>query len=223
MEVTLDFIKKSFKKFNNEYFGGELLTPSFEISSTRRVLGHFRRHGTFYQISISDYYIRSKKDIETTILHEMIHLYQSQFQCRDRKHGNDFKAKAWEINYKSDYDISRCASTNGCKVNPKYIEKAKKVRHIMVYKNIRGKYFLFSMATSSIDAWMDYMNCREAIIEYFTFNSISDEYEHYPSCRTNARGSFITEKRYNELKELTKPIIHQNWSISRSLNRLINN
>lgn len=211
MEVTLDFIQKSFKKFNNEYFDGRLLTPSFEISNTRRALGHFRRRGDFYQISISDYYIRSKKDIETTILHEMIHLYQSQFQCRDRKHGEDFKAKAWEINYKSDYDISRCSSTIGCKVNPKYTEKAKKVRYIMVYKNIRGKYFLFSMATSCMGTWMDYMNRREDVIEYFTFNTSSSEYEHYPSCRTNARGSFITEERYNELKELTKANIHQNW------------
>lgn len=215
MEVTLDFIKKSFNKFNNEYFDGKLLTPSFEISDTRRALGDFRRRGNYYRIRISDYYIRSKKDIETTILHEMIHLYQSQFQCLDRKHGEDFKAKAWEINYKSDYDIERCSSTKGCEINPKYLEKAslqsKKIRHIMVYKSTIGKYFLFSMATSCIGTWIDCMNRRATILEYFTFNTSSSEYEGYPSCRTNARGSFITEERYNELKELTKANIHQNW------------
>lgn len=210
MEVTLDFIKKSFDKFNKEYFDGKLLTPSFEITSTRRALGHFRRRGDFYQISVSDYYIRSKKDIETTILHEMIHLYQSQFQCRDRKHGEDFKAMAYEINYKSDYCISRCSSTKGCKINPKYAEKVH-VRNIMVYKNTSGKCFLFSMAASCIGAWMDCMNRRATILEYFTFNTSSSEYEGYPSCRTNVRGSFITKERYNELKELTKANVHQNW------------
>ena len=39
MEVTIDFIKSSFDKFNKEYFNGALVTPTFEVSHCRRALG----------------------------------------------------------------------------------------------------------------------------------------------------------------------------------------
>ena len=120
MEVTTDFIKSSFDKFNKEYFNGALVTPTFEVSHCRRALGDFRRRYKYYRIRVSDYYIRSQRDIEQTILHEMIHLYQNQFNCRDKSHGIDFKEKAFDINCKGGWHISRLTSTKGCQVNPKY-------------------------------------------------------------------------------------------------------
>ena len=120
MEVTTDFIKSSFDKFNKEYFNGALVTPTFEVSHCRRALGDFRRRNKYYRIRVSDYYIRSQREIEQTILHEMIHLYQSQFNCRDKSHGIDFKEKASDINCKGGWCISRLTSTAGCLVNPKY-------------------------------------------------------------------------------------------------------
>lgn len=42
MEVTTDFIKSSFDKFNKEYFNGALVTPTFEVSHCRRALGERR-------------------------------------------------------------------------------------------------------------------------------------------------------------------------------------
>lgn len=35
MEVTTDFIKSSFDKFNKGYFNGALVTPAFEVSHCR--------------------------------------------------------------------------------------------------------------------------------------------------------------------------------------------
>ena len=58
MEVTTDFIKSSFDKFNKEYFNGALVTPTFEVSHCRRALGDFRRRDKYYRIRVSDYYMR---------------------------------------------------------------------------------------------------------------------------------------------------------------------
>ena len=87
MELTIDFIKERFNRFNAEYFSNRLVTPRFEISQCRRALGDFRNARTYYRIRLSDYYVRSERDFEQTILHEMIHLYQAQTKSSDLKHG----------------------------------------------------------------------------------------------------------------------------------------
>ena len=54
MEVTTDFIKSSFDKFNKEYFNGALVTPTFEVSHCRGALGDFSRRNKYYCIRVSD-------------------------------------------------------------------------------------------------------------------------------------------------------------------------
>lgn len=219
MEVTTDFIKSSFDKFNKEYFNGALVTPTFEVSHCRRALGDFRRRYKNYRIRVSDYYIRSQREIEQTILHEMIHLYQSQFNCRDKSHGIDFKEKAFDINCKGGWHISRLASTKGCQVNPKYAKSISrnksKESYMMVYKSVTGKYFLFRMALRCVNSWVNTLECRNSIAKYATFTSTDGEFDNYPACRTSSRGSYINEERFNELVNKYKLRVQENLSCSR--------
>lgn len=220
MEVTIDFIKSSFDKFNKEYFNGALVTPVFEVSHCRRALGDFRRRYKYYRIRVSDYYIRSQREIEQTILHEMIHLYQSQFNCRDKSHGIDFKEKASDINCKGGWCISRLASTKGCQVNPKYAEVSRnksKESYIMVYKSVTGKYFLFRMALRCVNQWVNTIESSKIVTEYATFTSTNGEFDNYPSCRTSCRGSYITEERFNELVDKYKLKVQVILSCSRKI------
>lgn len=202
MEVTIDFLKSSFDKFNNVYFKGDLITPVFEVSNCRRALGDFRSRGGKYRIRVSDYYVRSKRDIEQTLLHEMIHLYQSQFKCNDRSHGMVFKEKAFVINRKGGWSISRCTSTKGCQVNPKYADRLNKPKtyYMMIYRSANGKFFLFRMSLRNVTMWVNTVAYhRPSVITYGTFTSSDREFDDYPSCRSVARGSYITEEKYNEL------------------------
>lgn len=219
MEVTIDFIKSSFDKFNIEYFKGALLTPLFEISHCRNALGDFRRRGNLYRIRISDYYIRQQRDIEQTLLHEMIHLFQSQFKYRDRSHGETFKDKAFEINNKGGWYISRTSNVKGCQVNPKYAKKETskpKAYYMMVYKSVTGKYFLFRMALRSMSKWVDTVaNYRPSVIQFATFTSNDEEFESYPSCRTTARGSYITKEQYDSIVEKYNLKIQEKLSVKR--------
>ena len=221
MEVTTDFIKSSFDKFNKEYFNGALVTPTFEVSHCRRALGDFRRRYKYYRIRVSDYYIRSQREIEQTILHEMIHLYQSQFNCRDKSHGIDFKEKASDINCKGGWCISRLTSTAGCLVNPKYAESGSrnksKESNIMVYKSVTGKYFLFRMALRCVNHWVNTIVYSKSVTEYATFTSTDGEFDNYPACRTSCRGSYITEERFNELVDKYKLKVQVILSCSRKI------
>ena len=220
MEVTIDFIKSSFDKFNKEYFNGALVTPVFEVSHCRRALGDFRRRYKYYRIRVSDYYIRSQREIEQTILHEMIHLYQSQFNCRDKSHGIDFKEKASDINCKGGWCISRLTSTKGCQVNPKYAEVStnkSKESYIMVYKSVTGKYFLFRMALRCVNQWVNTIEHSKIVTEYATFTSTNGEFDNYPACRTSCRGSYITEERFNELVDKYKLKVQVILSCSRKI------
>lgn len=221
MEVTTDFIKSSFDKFNKEYFNGALVTPTFEVSHCRRALGDFLRRGKYYRIRVSDYYIRSQREIEQTILHEMIHLYQNQFNCRDKSHGIDFKEKAFDINCKGGWHISRLTSTKGCQVNPKYAKSVSrnksKESYMMVYKSVTGKYFLFRMALRCVNQWVNTIRYIKSVTKYVTFTSTNGEFDDYPACRTSCRGSYITEERFNELVNKYKLKVQENLSCSRKI------
>lgn len=103
MTITKTYLENKFNKYNNEYFGGKLIMPTFRIINTYRRLGQYR--GRTNTISISTYFDRDEKGFDQTLIHEMIHEWQWQ-TYRHVDHGNTFKAKAREIN-RYGWDISR--------------------------------------------------------------------------------------------------------------------
>lgn len=104
-KLTIYQIEQWFKTFNKKYFSNNLKLPVFVISKTKTALGDFRR-GTMPRIRISEFYQRTEKEYQQTLLHEMIHLWQWQTKQTDLNHGHAFKLMARHIN-KDGWNIKR--------------------------------------------------------------------------------------------------------------------
>lgn len=82
MLVTLSWIEKNYKKFNKLYFNGILPNVKFKISNSRQTWGYASykincKNNTIEPISltISNYYDSPEEVKISTLLHEMIHIY----------------------------------------------------------------------------------------------------------------------------------------------------
>lgn len=202
MEITISYLKEAFKKYNNEYFKDKLREPEFIISHEKNALGRccYPRDGKGYRIKISDYYVRPQKDIDNTLIHEMIHLYIRQQGIKDnRPHGYKFQQMALDINLHGWY-INRTDSVEGCKVrHPK--EKKQEIYSMFAYKNYKGKYFLFRVLPSK-DGY--YTSKFDRNPWYYTdwihFKSTdSSKYGSFRECRSAIWGKFITKEEYEKL------------------------
>lgn len=152
MIATIDFCNKWFPIYNKEYFDGELPTPKFELIKTKTTLGeyqHCNRLDIFgnplsnsifndgsscNRIRMSIYYDRPERDLQETLIHEMIHFYVDFKKIIDNgSHGKEWKKLAEAINKKGGWTISRTTSTLGCAVNPLFSNNKTKA-YLMAYK-----------------------------------------------------------------------------------------
>ena len=206
MDITLDYIKSNFDKFNVKYFNGELITPKFKITRVKSYLGqlswkYINGERTNYLISISAMFDRSDKDFCNTILHEMIHLYIRQNNIKDTRphHGRVFYQIADRINQYG-WNISRCDSTEGCELT----SKEKVTYNMVTYINRNGKYFLMRYNKKKESFYLRlFMKCKYKGIVWFT-STDNKKYAHFPECRTGCRGRFITKGEYDELAKENK-------------------
>lgn len=109
MLPTLLFIETNFATFNRKYFRGMLPQPLFEVSHTSHALGDCRVPSSVngrYRIRISDFYDRTERDIQQTILHEMVHMYV-HLVYGELGHGSNFKSIARQLNILGGWDIKR--------------------------------------------------------------------------------------------------------------------
>lgn len=212
MKITLEFLTNSFNAFNKQYFSNELVMPSFEISHTKTALGDFSNLGNnHYLIRVSDYYTRGQKEIETTLLHEMIHLYQRQI-LNDRGHGVSFKLKAEEINKKSEYHISRVTKIYTKDVNKEVNRLSVKEYNVAIYQNRNGRWFSFVMAVSKVNAWLKTLSYNSSIGTYFYFKTCDNKFASYPSCRKHCRGLYISEEEARTYQKEYDCEVYEKWT-----------
>lgn len=81
MLVNISWMKKNYEKYNNLYFNGVLPEITFKVSRSRKTWGYasyrWYRTGSVIPVSItmSNYYDSPELVKLTTLLHEMIHIY----------------------------------------------------------------------------------------------------------------------------------------------------
>lgn len=124
MIVTKSWIKNNYDKYNNLYFGGVLPNIEFKISRSKTTWGYatyefnrFTDRITPVSITISNYFDSPEEVKLTTLLHEMIHIYDyilnpKHFINNGRKvrydaHGYWFKNEAARIYKLSGLDIQK--------------------------------------------------------------------------------------------------------------------
>lgn len=120
MRPTVQWLEYNFDTFNEKFFGGKLQKPIFSLQCREGDLGNYMPDADYNTItrkitkvkspgtmSIAGQYSRSEKDIQTTLLHEMIHMYIfTVLKVNPRfAHGEEFKNMAQKIN-RSGFNIS---------------------------------------------------------------------------------------------------------------------
>lgn len=99
MKVNRTWIENNFNKFNAEYFEGKLPIPTFQICNTYRMLGqcgakNWKAEHPNFVIKISNYFDRTEKEFQNTLIHEMIHLHFQSNKDWKESHGKKFQAMA---------------------------------------------------------------------------------------------------------------------------------
>ena len=221
MTPTLNFLSTNFHLFNEEYFGGELETPRFEICNTKTLLGQccwkWKRDyfsGNLvckdFTIRISRYFNRSESEIQNTILHEMIHLYIRQNNLTDPKshHGKLFYDIADRINEQGGWNISRTDSVEGCGLN----NNRGKIFYVACFKS-KDRAFIFCINKNYLNCYYErFKRVKNWYKDAFIFTSTNHEkFAHLTECRKSVRGRFISlEDYYDYLTENANDIIFVN-------------
>ena len=117
MRASLDYIKKKFQEFNELCFEGKLHPLPFRLSSARTFLGQItfmkepNPDGTWHYFGfvfrISTVIDLPEREVEDTILHEMIHYYILSNQMQDTSaHGEIFMRMMKDINVRFNRNIT---------------------------------------------------------------------------------------------------------------------
>lgn len=111
---TEEYVQKKFVQYNNKYFGGKLMMPRIVIKPLYNEWGLYTAEkGTTFnrqrivdkitgpgELAINSNYQRDSLDLDSTIIHEMIHMYI--WTCKRiyprMQHGKEFIELAQRIN-----------------------------------------------------------------------------------------------------------------------------
>lgn len=139
-----------FDTFNRQYFNGELPLPRLALGNSRTRLGSMscRRRRTLtgwrfsdFAIRLSTYYDCTEREMQTVLLHEMIHYYIAWKGIRDdAPHGSVFRSIMNRLNTRHGWDISVSTSMRGRKTAAPHNDR--RPRLVLALENSRGECFL---------------------------------------------------------------------------------
>ena len=187
MIVTKSWIENNYNKYNNLYFGGVLPKIEFKISRSKKTWGHadyiynrLTNKLTPISISISNYFDSPEEVKLTTLLHEMIHIYDytvnpTHFVKNGKKvkydaHGYWFKNEAARIHKLSGLDIQKYVTKEEKEVS-KLSERA--TQNIKNQKEVA----LVCVVNGSVSSWFFKTNIWQAETALNTIANISWERE----------------------------------------------
>lgn len=114
---TCGYLEKIYRQLNIDKFNGELCEPIITIQSTPRSYGHVTcskvwrvKDGASYELNIGAGTLdRPIENVVSTMLHEMVHIYNLMNGIQDCSRGNTyhnkkFKEKAESVGLIIDYD-----------------------------------------------------------------------------------------------------------------------
>lgn len=117
MTPTIETIRELFEKFNNQMFAGRLPLPLISLCSVSSFVGQYKsktrtaadgsRHTYDHLLRFSTAFNLSDRELEDTVIHEMIHYFIAYNGLHDRTaHGPLFKAMMNSINEHHGRNIS---------------------------------------------------------------------------------------------------------------------
>ncbi len=114
---TLGYLEKIYRQLNNDFFNGELEDCTITVQSTPRAYGHVTcgkvwkvKDSNRYELNIGAGTLdRPIESVVSTMLHEMVHIYNLMNDIQDCSRGNTyhnkkFKEKAESVGLIIEYD-----------------------------------------------------------------------------------------------------------------------
>ena len=208
MKATIDYVKKKFNEYNELCFEGKLKALPFRLSHARTALGQVKFmqeknpddtwHYYGFVFVISNLLDLPEKEVEDTILHEMIHYYILSNQMQDTSpHGEIFVRMMKDINRRFDRNISITHHTT-----KEEHDKDTQVRqHIICVCRMRGNQMGITIATKSslFQLWDEIPNFPK-VVECNWYVTTDPYFNRYPRAKTVK----IYPIPYDELEEHMK-------------------
>lgn len=160
MKPTIEFLTRTFRRFNSEIFSDELPQIFLQIGHARQAVGKmiFRRHveadgsisRTPEKIMISDYYDYEQSELEDILIHEMIHYNIAYRGIVDTSpHGEVFTRMMQEINIRHRRNIEVRSTLKSAKEYPE-TEILAKPKFIVVCEMTDGRTLFAAVARTRI-------------------------------------------------------------------------
>jgi hypothetical protein len=206
--ITIYELEILYQQFNKEYFGGHLPFTIIEFTNVAGCYGRCIRKRVFngysHKIQISSRYKMDDIQLETTLLHEMIHLYL-WLKEPDVNHKHDFyfMYEASRINSESKwkYNIQKMSDGKG-EISEYYMDKKKSVANkkgyiLFAYPKGENKTVLGCAATEkALSIIKGKLNCLG--IECRVYRSNNVKCEMLTKSRGVVRGILIDRNELNE-------------------------
>lgn len=193
-----------YDEFNARYFNNELKRCPIYINKAKRCLGIFTTKQDWFGVSvcikISNYLDRPIKDVQNTLIHEMVHQWQ-WIKFRKCDHGTTFKNKAYEIN-KDGWNIQRCNSTDGCEVNN---VNPNKIYNVCIFKK-HNTFCKAVLASNKVDNFKKWIPTINGVTEVYFGFSRDKRLAKYTCSRTRLTWYSISEEEFNALTTRLAPL-----------------
>lgn len=99
MKPTIQFLKERFAQFNTLVFAGRLPEPAITLCQASSFVAQYRRNGEVHCLRFSTSFDLPERELEDTLIHEMIHYFIGYNGLTDRSaHGPLFKALMQAVN-----------------------------------------------------------------------------------------------------------------------------
>lgn len=214
MELTAEILRTWFNRFNKEYFDGTLSEAvNFEVSNSKHKLGLFRctkRKSWLLKrprpvdcvIKVSRYFNISEHELQTTLLHEMIHYYIASNGLTDSSpHGKIFQWHMKRIN-KSGWNITINADITDWKVADDNL----KSEYLVMAVELTNDRCVFSVVNPKYHEIIDKEGREYYLVKTIRWFTTSDQFFcKYNKVRT-FRGTYVNrkifERKCNEMQQL---------------------
>lgn len=173
MIATIEYIQKKFDEYNKLCFEGQLQPLPIKLSNARTFLGqvtckrvrNFDGTWCYYDFvfRINTKIDRPEKEVEDTILHEMIHYWILYNQMQDTSiHGKIFRKKMNEINSKYNRNLSISHKTT----KEEHDKDTEKRRHVICVSKLQdGRIGITIAAHTRLSQLWDIMPEFPGVIE----------------------------------------------------------
>lgn len=99
MKPTIQYLKEKFAEYNRQIFGGRLPEPAITLCDVTSFVGQYKYKGETHILRFSTAFDLPERELEDTVIHEMIHYFIGYHGLYDRSaHGPLFKAMMLTVN-----------------------------------------------------------------------------------------------------------------------------